>query len=97
MLSSVVAGAALTLPNGASAEMPLADAGVSIEDSPMMQAMLQKSAEQRDERKKELLNKYYRKNFYDYFNYAGGCRAAPNETDSDIVKATKQWCIDNQP
>ena len=58
LLSSVVAGAALTLPNGASAEMPLADAGVSIEDSPMMQAMLQQSGEQRDERKTELLNKY---------------------------------------
>jgi len=96
VLSSVVAGAALTMPNVAAAEMPMSDAGVAIEDSPMMQAMLQKSLEQRDARQKELLDKYYKKNFYDYFEFGGGCRAAPNEADSDIVKATKQWCKDNQ-
>eukprot|EP00240_Pyramimonas_obovata_P007279 CAMPEP_0118940534 /NCGR_PEP_ID=MMETSP1169-20130426/31675_1 /TAXON_ID=36882 /ORGANISM="Pyramimonas obovata, Strain CCMP722" /LENGTH=153 /DNA_ID=CAMNT_0006885049 /DNA_START=181 /DNA_END=639 /DNA_ORIENTATION=- len=67
--------------------------GVEDEDSPLIQALLAKSKENKDKYDKERLEDYYRRNFTDYFDFVAGSNVSGevSENEQKIREKLKGW------
>ena len=68
---------------------------VEAEDSPMIQAMLARSAEKKEEREKERLQAYYKKNFKEYFQFTAGTCEKGSKATPECARVL-QWLEDNK-
>ena len=80
------------LPGGSAVAAPaLTNKEVDNASSPFVQDLLKRTEEKRDERKKERLNDYYRRNYKDYFSFQAGSGGLSKETRNQI----ETWLVDN--
>ncbi|GAX73170.1 hypothetical protein CEUSTIGMA_g623.t1 [Chlamydomonas eustigma] len=79
-------------------KLDLKNQEVKDSESPFIQELLRRTAEKKEERKKERLDDYYRRNFKDYFEWeagsalAGRARGISEGTSSKILK----WLDENK-
>ena len=70
------------------------ESGVPLAESPLMQKLLAESESKREERAKERLDDYYRRNFTDYFNFDVGSQI-PGKMSAEAA-AEKAWLERNK-
>jgi len=92
VLAPLAGGFAAAAPSTSAQEITAKE--VDAADSPMIQEMLARSAEKKEERQEERLRDYYRRNFKDYFQFqAGTCKGSTKTPECERVL---QWLEDNK-
>jgi hypothetical protein len=64
--------------------------------SPLVQELLRRTNEKKDERKKERLQDYYRRNYGDYFSFQAGGNMNSEGLRPETQAAIKKWLEDNE-
>jgi hypothetical protein len=75
------------LPAASAAPLILPNKEVDDATSPLIQDLLKKTVEKKDERYRERLDNYYKRNFQDYFNFEMGNRDGVSAETKAEVKA----------
>eukprot|EP00879_Flechtneria_rotunda_P024957 GHRR01026485.1.p1 GENE.GHRR01026485.1~~GHRR01026485.1.p1 ORF type:complete len:117 (+),score=27.91 GHRR01026485.1:159-509(+) len=95
MLWSTTAGvtAWVTLNQAAQARQEPLNKEVDAAESPYIQELLRRSREKKEQRDKERLQDYYKRNFKDYFEFEGGSIRAGKARgiQPDTQQAILQW------
>lgn len=68
---------------------------VENESSPLIQELLKRTEEKRDERKVERLNDYYRRNYGDYFSFQAGSNMDTQGISSETQASIRRWLKEN--
>ena len=68
---------------------------VANESSPLIQEMLKRTEEKREERKAERLADYYRRNFGDYFSFEAGSNMDRKGLSPETQAKNKRWLEEN--